>query len=173
MSEELPTNISPERMAEIRSAVESAHQAMRQALALGTSPDLLKEALVKGMGLSEEQVEAIIKEHRDQLKREASVDRDLEVANMLTCLTLLYNLAMQEGDYKTALNVLRERAHFTGATQFVKYSSGESNRLPSEFEKALDEIGGMERERHRQEIVAQARKMREKDVAEKERVKNP
>jgi hypothetical protein len=69
--------------------------------------------------------------------------------------------------------VLRERAHFTGATQFVKYSSGESNRVPSEFEKALDEIGGMERERHRQEIIAQARKMREKDVAEKERVKNP
>ena|ERR1035437_3130924 len=90
MSEELPTNISPERMAEIRSAVESAHQAMRQALALGTSPDLLKEALVKCMGLPEEQVEAMIKEHRDQLKREASVDRDLEVANMLTCLTLLY-----------------------------------------------------------------------------------
>ena len=172
MSEKNPSILSAEDVAELRSHFESITQNMRWALANGTSLEGLKTILV-GMGFPKELVETKIEKERVQLRREAALDRDFEAANMWTRLELIFTIAMREGDLKTALEVVKERARLTGAAMFVKYSSGEPNRVPSEFEKALDEIGGPEREILRQEmekkVLARAKEMREKDAAEKKK----
>jgi len=177
VSEENPTNLSPEKLAEIHSVAANIVQYVRQALATGISLEFLKTALVKNMGLSKDMVETMIEKIRDRLRREATVDLDFEVDSTLTRLELVFNLAMRENDYKTALDVIRERARFTGAAAGVRVSSRQPKRVPSAFDKALDEIGGPERELLRQEmekkVLARANEMREKDAAEKERVKAP
>ena len=177
MSDENLVELSPEQLAEISRATTEINQHIRETLAVGGSLELLTSALVNILGFPKDLVATLIEQRRNSLKREASVDRDFEVANTLARLDLLFTLAIRENDRKTALAVVRERTQFTGAAGFVKYATSEPSRKPSEFDRAWDEIGGAERYRLLQEVekkaLARADEMRKKDAAEKERVKTP
>lgn len=172
MSAEHHVNLSAEQIASAREFVKKLTGLIREAIAANDRDGLeLLKATYGGMGGSEDALDARIKEEEDRLKREAAIiDGELEVANILTRLELLFSLAMRDGDYKTALQVVQERAKFTGAAQHVRFSSRERRQPPSEFEKAMEDIGPVERERLRMEMEEKlyaAAKQKRENVAAK------
>ena len=96
MSEERPPELSPQKMAEARAVALQMARGIRNMLILGTPIEAVKSALVDS-GAPKELAEKGVETVRDQLKREATIDRNLEVANTLERFEMLFSLAMQKG----------------------------------------------------------------------------
>ena len=126
-----------------------ATQAYRDGLLLGLPADRIRDSLVRSGECSREVADRLLAEVRDELREHTAVYRDLEVATTLERLELLYSLLMQKGDYRNALEVVLERARFTRAAEFVKFTSCEEKRAaePSEFSKKIEALGPAGRER--------------------------
>ncbi len=125
-----------------------ATQAYRDGLLLGLPADRIRDSLVRSGECSREVADRLLDEVRDELRKHTAVYRDLEVATTLERLELLYSLLMQKGDYRNVLEVVRERARFTRAAEFVKFTSCEEKRSaePSEFSKKIEALGPVGRE---------------------------
>lgn len=126
-----------------------ATQAYRDGLVLGLPMDWIRDSLVRSGECSREVADRLLDEVRNELKERTMIYRDLEVATTLERLETLYSLNMQKGDFRNALEVVRERARFTRAADFVKFTSCEEKRAekPSELQKAITDLGPVGRER--------------------------
>lgn len=126
-----------------------ATQAYRDGLVLGLPMDWIRDSLVRSGECSREVADRLLDEVRNELKERTMIYRDLEVATTLERLETLYSLNMQKGDFRNALEVVRERTRFTRAADFVKFTSCEEKRAaePSEMEKRIQDLTPAQRER--------------------------
>ena len=176
---EEPEGLSPKVPEHLRAAVVKLVNMLHQEMLLGGSEGAWAKALIKAGMATPEQMDLARKTLRKDLKKKASVDRDLEVGTTLQRLEMLYVLLMEKGEYLGALAVVRERARFTGAEQFIKYPSpDETTSIVNEpspgYFAALDAMGPADREELVQDfearVFARAEELHREEAASAERL---